>query len=195
MFLWDQIVYMSNSGRRALDLALTACGLPDSRNATIRRNFDAVFRVQRQILLHHEIGELEEKVFNRQVWRQLLADHPHTAVELLVRALKDVLADTGGNGALTILLRDRDTAALGLYMAFGSGMTRLLTHELICAFDAFIQDRGWDPLIAASKAVRRKAVSLAEQVMELHAGGRRQDPKGTREAIESIMRRRGWLPN
>jgi hypothetical protein len=83
MFLWDQIAYLSNSGRLALDLALASCGLPDSRTETIRRNYDAVFKVQQQIHLRHEIGELEEQVFDRHIWQQLLADHPHTAVELL----------------------------------------------------------------------------------------------------------------
>ena len=110
--------------------------------------------------------------------------------------LEDLLADTGPHGALTILLRDRHAAALGLYMAFGNGMIRLLTHELICAFDAFIQDRRWDPLIRASRSVRQHAVSHAQRVMELFARGRqRHDPKGTREAIEDFMRRQGWLSN
>jgi hypothetical protein len=196
MFLWDQIAYISNSGRRALDLALAACGLPDSRSITIRRHYDAVFNVQQQIHLHHEIGELEEQVFDRQIWRQLVADHPHTAVELLVRALKDLLADTGPHGALTHLLKEQDAAALGLYMAFGNGLSRLLTHEITCAFDAFIQDRRWDPLILAAHTVRQNAVSHVERVMELHTHGRRrQNPEGVREAIEEFMRRRGWLPN
>jgi hypothetical protein len=196
MFLWDQIAYISNTGRRALDLALAACMLPDSRIPTIRRHYDAVFKVQQQIYLHHEIGELEERVFNRQIWQQLLADHPHTAVELLIRTLKDLLADTGPHGALTILLKHRDTAALGLYMAFGNGMIRLLTHELICAFDAFIQNRRWDPLISASHALRQKVVSHAHRVMELFTRGQqRQDPEGTRKAIEDFMRRQGWLSN
>jgi hypothetical protein len=196
MFLWDQIAYISNSGRGALDLALAACGLPDSRTATIRRHYEAVFRVQQHIHLHHEIGELEEQVFNRQIWQQLLADHPHTAVELLARTLKDLLADTGPHGALTILLRDRHAAALGLYMAFGNGMIRLLSQELICAFDAFVQDRRWDPLIRASRSVRRHAVFHAHRVMELFTRGRqRHDSKGTRKAIEDFMRRQGWLSN
>jgi hypothetical protein len=194
MFLWDQIAYISNAGRRALDLALKSCGLPDSRAETIRRHYDAVFKVQQQIYLHHEIGELEEQVFNRKIWRQLLADHPHTAVELLARTLKDLLADTGSRGALTFLLKNRDAAALGLYMAFGNGMTRLLTHELICAFDAFLLDRQWDPLISAARTVRQKVVSHTHQVMDLHARGRRQqDPGGAREAIEDFMGRQGWL--
>jgi hypothetical protein len=196
MFLWDQIAYISNSGRRALDLALAACGLPDSRTATIRRHYDAVFKVQQQIHLHHEIGELEESVFDRQIWRQLLADHPHTAVELLARTLKDLLADTGPHGALTLLLRDRDAAALGLYMAFGNGMTRLLTPELICAVDAFIQARRWKPLISAARTLRQNTVSHAHRVMALYDRERqRQDPEGARKAIEDFMRRQGWLPD
>ena len=196
MYLWDQIAYISNSGRRALDLALASCGLPDSRSATICGHFDAVFKVQQLIQLYHEIGELEEAVFDRRIWRQLLVDHPHSAVELLVRTLKDLLADTGPCGALTHLLRHRDAAALGLYMAFGNGMTRLLTHELICAFDAFTQDRRWDPLVAAADTVRQKVVSYTDWVMELHTQGRQhRSVNETREAIEGFMRRQGWLPN
>lgn len=196
MYLWDQIAYISNSGRRALDLALASCGLPDSGSATIRGHFDTVFKVQQGIHLRHEIGELEETVFDRRIWQQLLADYPHSAVELLIRSLKDLLADTGPQGALTHLLRHQDAAALGLYMAFGSGMTRLLTHELTCAFDTFIQDRRWGPLIDAAGAVRQNAVSHTDRVMELYVkGGRRMGPKGTQEAIEDFMKRQGWLPN
>jgi hypothetical protein len=196
MFFWDQISYISNSGRRALDLALAACGLPDSRTPTIRRHYDTVFAVQQQIYLRHEIGELEESVFNREIWQQLLADHPHTTVELLIRTIKDLLADTGPHGALMHLLKNRDAAALGLYMAFSSGITRLLTQELIYAFDTFMQAHRWDPMIAAARRVRQKVAEHAGQVMELYEAGRqRQDLKGTREAIEDFMRRQGWLPN
>jgi hypothetical protein len=81
-------------------------------------------------------------------------------------------------------------------MAFGNGMTRLLSPELICAFDAFIQDRRWGPVISAAHAVRQKAVSHAHRVMALHdRGRRRQDPEGARRAIEDFMRRQGWLSN
>jgi hypothetical protein len=152
--------------------------------------------VQQHIHLRHEIGELEESVFDRKIWQALLADHPHTAVELLIRTLKDLLADTGPHGALTNLLKDRDTAALGLYMAFGNGINRLLSHELICAFDAFVQERQWDLMIAAARRLRQKVAEHAVRVMEMYAQGRqRQDLKGTREAIEDFMRRQGWLPN
>jgi hypothetical protein len=188
MLLWDQIAYISNSGRRALDFALIACGLPDTQTNTIRENFDAVLKVQQQIYLWHEIGELEETVFHRDVWQHMLADYPHTAVELLVRTLKDLLADTGSHGALTYLLRNQNEAALGLYLAFGTGIARLLTGELICAFDAFQQDHQWQRMTAAAQMVRQKAADHTARVMELyHEGGKNKDPERTRTAIEAYM--------
>ena len=74
----------------------------------------------------------------------MLADYPHTAVELFVRTLKDLLADTHPKGTLAHLIAHRDNAGLGLYMAFGNGITRMLTKGLICAFDAFTTDGDWD---------------------------------------------------
>jgi hypothetical protein len=195
MFLWDQIAYISNSGRRALDFALAACGLTDARTKTIRRHFDAVARVQQQIILDHEIGELEETVFPRDTWQAMLADYPHTTVELLIRTLKDLLADTGPHGALTGLLDRRDEAALGLYLAFGNGITRLLTRELICAFDAFSQDRRWDRMMVAAQGVRQKTGAHTRRVLELYHEGRQgQDSERTQRSIEAFMRRQGWLP-
>jgi hypothetical protein len=195
MFLWDQIAYISNSGRRALDFALAACGLPDARTETIRCHFDDVARVQQQIILDHEIGELEETVFPRDTWQAMLADYPHTTVELLVRTLKDLLADTSLHGALTGLIDHRNEAALGLYLAFGNGITRLLTRELICAFDAFIQDRRWDRMMAAAREVRQRTVAHTRRVLGLYHEGRKgNDLERTQRTIEAFMRRQGWLP-
>ncbi len=195
MFLWDQIAYISNSGRRALDFALAACGLPDTRTETIRGHFDTVLKAQQRIYLQHEIGELEETVFDRDVWQHMLADYPHTAVELLIRTLKDLLADTGSHGALTWLLENRNEAALGLYMAFGNGFRRLLIPELICAFDAFCRDRQWERMSAAAQAVRQKAAADTAWVMERYREGcKTQDFEQAQAAIEDLMHRRGWMP-
>ena len=195
MFLWDQIAYISSSGRRALDFALRACGLPDTHTGTIKRHFETLARVQRQIILDHEIGELEETVFPRDTWQGMLADYPHTAVELLVRTLKDLLADTSPQGTLARLVGRRDEAALGLYLAFGSGMARLMTGELVSAFDAFCKDRRWDRIAEAVQRVRQAAVAYTRRVIAIHDEGRsRKEAAQNRQAIEAFMRQNGWLP-
>ncbi len=195
MFLWDQIAYISNSGRGALDFAAVSMGLPDTRTQTIRDHFGAILEVQQKICLWHEIGELEECVFDRSVWQQILADFPHTAVEFLCRTLKDLLADTGPQGALIHLIQNRDAAALGLYMAFGNGITRLLTPELIYAFDAFRTDPQWCRMMAAAQAVREMTMTHTGRLLEIyHQGMRRRNPEGVRQAIEDYMREQGWMP-
>lgn len=194
MFLWDQIAYMGNSGRTALAFALRTCGLPNAETETIRKYFDTVWKVQKTLYLYHEVGERHETVFERRVWRKMLADFPHTAVELLARTLKDLLADTGARGALSHLIERRDKAALGLYMAFGNGITRQLTKPLMTAFETFIHDLQWDGFVRATQTVRREAVDYTHQIMNLYQENRSH--KGlpwTRQAIEETMRQRGLL--
>jgi len=194
MYLWDQILYMGNSGRRALDFALQACGLPDQRHETIQRHFDDVWEVQKALYIRHEIGELEEDEFDRTLWRSMLADYPHTAVELFIRTLKDLLADTSPKGVLTHLIENQDSAGLGLYMAFGNGITRMLTKALICAFDDFTLHFQWHRVAEAGHVVREDVKSHSRQVMDIYRQGRRrEDLDGARTAIEKVMRHLGLI--
>lgn len=194
MFLWDHILYLGRSGRSALHYAARACGLPDAGNDTLRHGFDNFWPAQEAIYVQHEIGELEETVFDRATWQQMLADYPHTAVELLVRTLKDLLADTGPHGALTDLIDRRDNTGLGLYMAFGNGITRILTTALRCAFDAFIADSRWERMAEAAGKMRLDVAAYAGEVMTLYqAAQARKDIDSGRDAIERTMADRGLL--
>ena len=194
MFLWDQIMYINKAGRRPLALAMQACGLPDAEPETIRRHIDKILDIQQTVYLWHEVGELEERIFDRQLWRQIISDHPHTVVEMFVRTLKDVLADTGDHGALSFIVSHRNTAALGLYMAFVKGLFPVLCNELVCAFDRFINDPQWDMLAAAKDAVRQKAETLTQRTIEIYSDGRQKsDINGTRQAIEFLMKQNGLI--
>lgn len=194
MFLWDQIAYMGNSGRRALVFALEACGLADADTETVRKHFDTIYKAQKTLYLHHEVGERHETVFERGIWQNMLADFPHTAVELLARTLKDLLADSGTRGALEHVIQRRDQAALGLYMAFGNGITRQLTKPLMCAFETFIHDLEWDGIVRAVRTVHRETVDYTRQVMDLYQKNRNnQGLPWTRRAIEKTMHQRNLL--
>ncbi len=194
MYLWDQILYLANTGRRAFEFAVRQCGLEDSDPKTLRQHFDRIWKVQKSLYIRHEVGELEETLFDRDIWQQMLAAYPHTAVELLVRTLKDLLADTGDKGTLPDLIRHRNAAGLGLYMAFGNGITRTLTRPLACAFDDFIVKADWDRIAEASHAVRQAMESRTRQVMAIYAeGDQRQDLPWARQAIEEEMRQAGLI--
>ncbi len=194
MFLWDQMVYINKSGRWPLQYALQACGIPDAQSDTLRRHLDIIWKIQKRIYVHHEVGELEEKVFDRSIWRQMLADFPHTPIEVLIRSLKDLLADTGSHGALHHLIQRRDKAALGLYMAFGSSMGRQLAHGLICAFDAFTRDADWQVMIDAAQTLREKVRQYTHQVIEIyHQGRHAKNLDRSRRTIEGCMQSWGLI--
>jgi hypothetical protein len=190
MYLWDQILYMSNSRRRALDYALEAFGFQDYAHETIQRHFDDIWDVQKAIYIHHEVGEIEDRAFDRKIWQQMLADYPHTAVELFIRTLKDLLADTNPKGTLAHLIAHRNNSGLGLYMAFGNGITRMLTKELICAFDAFTTDADWDRIADASKTIRANVEKHTRRVVEIYQQNRTPEKLTyAQEVIEGMMRK------
>ena len=194
MFLWDQILYLGNAGRRAFEFAMQACGLKDSDATTVRHHFDDVWNIQKNIYIRHEVGELEEIIFDRDTWQSMVATYPHTAVELFIRTLKDLLADTSEKGTLPDLIRNENAAGLGLYLAFGNGITRMLTQPLICAFDAFVTEADWDCITEASHAVR-EAISLhTRQVTSIYAEGcHRRDLPWAQQTIENEMRQSGLI--
>jgi hypothetical protein len=194
MFLWDQIMYINKSGRRPLALTMQACGLPNAEPESIRQHIDVMLDVQQSIYLWHEVGELEEQVFDRELWRQILSNYPHTVVELFARTLKDVLADTGDNGALSFIITHRNTAAIGLYMAFVKGLFPLLCREFVCAFDRFLNDPQWEMLESAKDTIRQRAADLTKRTIEIYSKGQHtNDPDGTRQAIESLMKQNGLI--
>jgi hypothetical protein len=194
MFLWDQIMYINKAGRRPLALSMQACGLPDAEPESIRRHMERIMDVQQTICLWHEVGELEEQVFDGQLWRQILADYPHTVVEMFARTLKDVLADTGDNGVLSFILAQRNPAALGLYMAFVKGLFPRLCREFVRAFDHFLNDLQWEMLASAKDAIRQRTIALTHRTIEIYSRGERtRDTDGTRRAIESLMKQNGLI--
>jgi hypothetical protein len=193
MFLWDQMAYLSSAGRPALTFALAACcNLPDTDLKGIRPHLDAILNIQQTTYIRHELSELEDLVFERAVWRQMLADYPHTAVELLIRTLKDILADTAPQGPLRYLIDHHERAGIGFYMAFSNGLVPLLFSELRAGFDRFLEGGDWDDLERAVLSVYQKAGAYTREIIQIDALGRqKQDPSWTQKAIEETLYARG----
>ncbi len=195
MFLWDHILYISESGRPALAFALEACcGLNQAEPAIIRRHLDTIADAVQPIYIRHEIGELRENKFDRELFRQMLVDFSETTVELLIRSLKDLLADTGPQGTLNYLVQEKDAVGLGFYVAFQPGLPSVLFTELRQAFQSFMQQPDWDPIMRIVDLAHDRAIEYSRQVIDFYQAG-----KGGRglpwaqECIEKTMRQRGIL--
>ncbi len=158
-FLWDQMVYLKKSGQRFLHFALKQCGLPDTRLESRKTYFESILSIQEQTYIHHEIGEIQDTVFDRQIFREIVAEFPHTPIELLARTVKDLLADTASRGTLEHIISTKNAAGLGFYAAFQDGLFLPLFPQLRQSFEIFESDQDWEKIETA----RQKGFLTARQ--------------------------------
>lgn len=160
-FFWDQIFFIHNSGRSALRFALKSHGIDPRDHHALRKNLRTIFSAEMDRYIRHELGEIEDTVFNRDLWREIIAAFPHSAIELLARTLKDLLADTTDQGTLRHIIRQRNGASLAFYVAFLEGLAKELFFQLPDAFREFSRTRNW--------RIIERAVSDGYQTYKQHA--------------------------
>ena len=119
---------------------------------------------QRQVVsaIAHELGELAEDQRRRGAWERLLLRARGTRAEMPARALKDALADAGGDGQLEALIRQRDRVGLALRAAAGPWLLRKILPEARAIWRTSCAGR-WDE----AETLRRAAAAR----LELKLGG------------------------
>jgi hypothetical protein len=172
LFLWDKLFYLKKSGRRAVQFALSHCGIHECEPATLRQHLNAILQVQQDTYIFHEIGEMRETVFDRSLWREIIGTFPHTPVELLARAVKDLLADTNEFGSLRRIIRERQAAALGFYVAFFDGLPKELFPEITASFGEFMRTGDWQLVERAVAAGYQTAKHHAEAILDIFRAGK-----------------------
>ncbi|UCF93161.1 MAG: hypothetical protein JSW39_03105 [Desulfobacterales bacterium] len=188
LYVWDQILYMKKSGRAALQFALENCGLTEQTPQALRPHLTTILAAQRDNYIYHEIGELRDTIFDRTVWREVIAAYPHSPVELLARAVKDLLADTNASGTLRHIIQARQKAALAFYVAFCDGLALALFPELIDSFREFTRKHRWQVIDHAVTAGHNTARQYAEAIIDIHQAGRgRHDVQWTVDEIEKRL--------
>jgi hypothetical protein len=188
LYLWDQMIYLKKSGRPALNTALNAAGISSSNPQTIQQHFDEIFNIFKSTYIHHELGEIKEQNFDRTIWRDLVSQFAHSPVELLARATKDLLADTHESGALTHMIRNQDTAALGFYVAFFDGLGKEIFPQLRDAFHNFSKNINWSIMEQVSADGREIALRLARNMTAIYLEGKsKEDLKWVAKEIDQAI--------
>ena len=171
LFVWDQIFYITPSRRPFLQYALQHAGLQDVDAAVLRTQFDPLLESLYEIFVRHEIGERKDTGFNTGAWRTMIAAFPHSPIELLLRAVKDMLADTGPNGPLQSIVASRRAVSLGFYLVFHDGLGRQLFPEMRAAFADFETTGRWAVMKAAIGRIHLKASAHAGRLLALFEQG------------------------
>lgn len=190
MALWDTIVYAAPSGKRALAVGLDACGIRDHRPAAVRPHLARLLRVQEKILIRHELGEIKGSGFDRSLWLQMVSAFSGSRVEILLRRVKDLLADTAPHGTLDFLCRRRDLAGLSLFVALADGLSRAYLPRIFSAFERLGEDRrGWGDLAAAAADGHRDLTRLAAEAASVFREDAGRDLPAVQERLDRLLGR------
>jgi len=170
-FFWDQIQEINSSCRIAMQQALAAYGFIKDGCALDREkliaHFDEIVEEELDIFIYHEVGERQDNLLDSQVLKNIIAAFPASALELLARAVKDILADTHPRGLFSHIRAREKKSSLGFYISFLDGMRKLLCPELTDAARQFWNTEDWSLLDMAQRACREKNEAIADRLVDL----------------------------
>ena len=177
LFIWDSIFYIKKSARPALSVALDSCGLKDHQPKALQPHLATILAALKKTYIYHEIGELLDTVFDRDIWREIIAAFPYSPVEYITRAVKDLLADTTDCGTLRHIVKERKTASLAFYAAFLDGLAKEFFPELLTSFQKFTQSGDWGIIDQAVSSGYNTAKKHAVLITDLYQEGIRKNDK------------------
>lgn len=175
LYLWDQIFYIKKSGRYALSFGLEDYGLKEQTPVNLHRNLSKIAANETDTYIYHELGEMQDTVFDRKTWQEIIATFPHTPIELLTRTVKDLLADTSVHGTLAHIIEERKASSLAFYVAFLESFTKILFPQITEAFKEFTQTRNWEVIEQAVAMGYDTAKSRAETIISVYSIGRKKN--------------------
>ena len=170
-FFWDHIQEINSSCRVAMQQALACHGVMKDgctldREKLVAR-FDAIVEKELEIFIYHEVGENQEKLLDSRVLKKIVSLYPDSAIELLARAVKDVLADCHPKGLLSHVIEREKRSSLGFYISFLDGMRKHLCPELVEAANCFWDKGDWSLLQKARTQCRQKNETVARKFQDI----------------------------
>lgn len=180
-FFWDQIQEINASCKVAMRQALSCYGLIKDGCRYDKQGlidvFDAMIEQELDIFIYHEVGESRENLLDTTVLKKIVSAFPDSALELVARSVKDILADTHPQGLLGHILGREKKSSLAFYVSFLDGMRKLLGPEIIEASKRFWESGDWGLLEKARQECRSKNEKIALKLQELSQKIDRESPE------------------
>jgi hypothetical protein len=127
------------------------------------------------VLLCHEIAEAREDV---PEWKDILILAEDRDVELYLRAIKDLVADTSEYGPYKRIVETRDRGALSLTVALMEGYRKILFPEIREAYAAFSEHEEWSAVERVRAAGYQRFREQRDGVVELYRSSGKDDFNG-----------------
>lgn len=164
-FLWSKIQETEQREREATAMALSYYGWdlslpPDSQ-------LEPIIDAEWESILFHELGEALDRSFPNALWKKLLSAFPASRIELYLRTLKDLLADTHPQGTLDHIIRYQKTGSLAFYLSNVKGLRESLFPEILPVVRTFRTDQDWLAIERTRKKVRQRLIHQAHRIRDL----------------------------
>jgi hypothetical protein len=129
----------------------------------IERGLDRMAEAESEAMILHEIGEARAEALLGEAWNTMLGQLGSRHAELLVRAVRDHLADC--MVTLPTLLEREALGSLHFYLANLSGLRRALFPALPLAYEAWLGDRDSDGLARLVGQAETHWLDVAQQLL------------------------------
>jgi hypothetical protein len=167
-YFWDQIQEISPSCKISMRQALACYGLIKDACSFDREKlidvFDTIIDQELEIFIYHEVGESQKSPLDSDVLKKIISTFPASALELVARAVKDILAK-------------EKKSSLGFYVSFLDGMRKLLCPEIIEVSKQFWENGDWTLIEKARLECRKKNEEIAARLQVLSQRLEKESPE------------------
>lgn len=185
-FIWDQIQELRSSCRNAFKHTLELYNILEGGELDhnrFRQHLDVIVEEQMNLFIYHEVGELKQATLDSDTLQKIVTQFPGTIMEMLSRALKDILADTHPEGLLAYAIRERKDTSLSLYVGLLDGLRKHLFPQIFAAWQGFVKNGDWAVVEQARVSSRGENMILAEKIRKIAS----EIGKEPRERVERLF--------
>jgi hypothetical protein len=175
--LWERLeTWNWNQPDNALGRALGFYDFNNDMETALEQMTDAETRA----MLLHEIGEIQAGKILGEAWEELLVRVPHSKAELMLRAVRDHLADA--ISTFPALLEQESEASIHFYMGNLNNMRKHLYPGLQQAYEQWLETKDLRILQQQNAMALQHWQSVSEQILALA-----QTEEKPKSAIEDLI--------
>lgn len=175
--LWERLeTWNWNQPDNALGRALSFYDFKhDLENA-----LEQMTETETRAMLLHEIGEIRAGQLLGQAWEDLLVNLPHSKAELMLRAIRDHLADS--LSTFPALLEEQNEASIHFYMGNLNNMRKHLYPELQKTYEQWMSGKDYSLLEKQNEVAVEHWQSLCDKVLALDV-----NQENIKSSIENLI--------
>jgi hypothetical protein len=170
--LWEKFISLKSKKKTHIESAFLKFGLtpsivPDKDEKIFENLFEEMALKYSDMHLYHEIAEAIEDI---PEWKEIIIATKDKKLELILRALKDLIADTSDYGPIKWSLEKNELDSLRLYIDFIEGYRAILYPSILEISKIEDLSRIEDIRIEAYKTLnnyRKKIIDLSKEKPEM----------------------------